>query len=167
MQNKALRKAGLGIGEIAERTGLAPSAIRFYEDQGLITPLRTASGQRRYDRADIRRLSFIKITQSLGFSLADIATHLAGLPPDRPIRKSDWSRLSRGFRADLDARIAALTHLRDTLDGCIGCGCLSLTSCALYNAGDKAASCGPGPRYLMGDRAADIAETAPHRSAGD
>ena len=156
MPSRALRKTGLTIGDVADRTGLATSAIRFYEDEGLITPFRTASGQRRYDRADIRRLSFIKITQSLGFSLADISAQLSKLPPGGQIRKSDWTRMSRGFRKDIDARIGALEDLRDRLNSCIGCGCLSLTSCALYNPQDKAASRGAGPRYLMGDRAAEI-----------
>jgi MerR family redox-sensitive transcriptional activator SoxR len=156
MKKNALRRTGLSIGEVASRTGIAPSAIRFYEDQGLLTPLRTGAGQRRYDRADIRRLSFIRIAQSLGFPLSQIAAQLARLPAGGQIRKADWSRLSRGFRADIDARIAALEDLRDRLDGCIGCGCLSLDSCALYNPGDAAARKGSGPRYLMGDRAADV-----------
>ncbi|MEM9551695.1 MAG: redox-sensitive transcriptional activator SoxR [Pseudomonadota bacterium] len=156
MPVKALRKSGLTIGEISDRTGLAPSAIRYYEDQGLVAPLRTASGQRRYDRSDIRRLSFVLIAQGLGFSLGDIKSALAGLPATGPITKSEWSRISRDFRSDLDARIARMEALRDRLDSCIGCGCLSLSSCRLYNPRDRARRRGSGPRYLMGDRASDL-----------
>ncbi|WP_428925462.1 redox-sensitive transcriptional activator SoxR [Marinibacterium sp. SX1] len=152
---KPLRPSGLAIGDVARRTGLAVSAIRYYEDEGLITPYRAASGQRRFTRADLRILSFIRIAQSLGFPLARIRTALATLPDGRPPSKADWTRLSTGFRADLDARIAQLETLRDTLDGCIGCGCLSLDSCALYNAQDRAATRGSGPRYLMGDSSSD------------
>lgn len=143
---------GLTIGHLAERTGLAVSAIRFYEDKGLISPLRNASGHRRYDRSDIRRLSFIKIAQELGFPLKDIADRLGTLPPNQPLTKAHWTKLSRAFRRDLDTRIARLESLRDTLDGCIGCGCLSLQACKLYNPDDYARKNGPGPRYLMGDR---------------
>ncbi len=144
-------KRGFSIGEIAERTGLAVSAIRFYEEKGLVRPERNAAGQRRFARADIRRLSFVMISQRLGFALADIAALLASLPDDRPPTRADWARISRRFRADIDARIAALAALRDRLDGCIGCGCLSLETCALYNPADRARHHGPGPRYLMGD----------------
>lgn len=142
---------GLAIGDLARRTGLAVSAIRYYEELGLIAPLRNAGGHRRYDRADIRRLSFILIAQGLGFPLARIHDAMAALPEGRPPSRDDWTRLSHDFRADIDARIAALEALRDKLDGCIGCGCLSLDRCALYNAGDRAARRGPGPRYLMGE----------------
>lgn len=150
MKNNRM-KNGLSIGEIARRTGIAPSAVRFYEDQGLVRPLRSSGNQRRYDRADIRRLSFIRIAQSLGLPLSEIAQALALLPQERTPTKADWTRLSRGFRTRLDARIARLEALRDTLDGCIGCGCLSLKTCALHNAGDRAGRRGAGPRYLMGD----------------
>ena len=144
--------AGLSIGAIADRTGLAVSAVRYYEDQGLVTPWRNAGGQRRFERADIRRLSFIRIAQTFGFSLPEIRAMLDRLPGGRTPTPADWRVLSEGFRAHLDARIDTLTRLRDNLDGCIGCGCLSLPNCALWNPGDAAAAKGPGPRYLMGDR---------------
>ena len=147
---------GLSIGAIAARTGLAVSAIRYYEDQGLIHPWRNAGGQRRFQRADIRRLSFVMAAQQFGFSLEHIRAELDRLPKTRAPSKSDWSRVSKAFRRELDARIRALTDLRETLDGCIGCGCLSLEVCALYNARDKAAVRGAGPRYLMGDKPSDI-----------
>jgi MerR family redox-sensitive transcriptional activator SoxR len=142
---------GLSIGDLADRTGLAVSAIRFYETKGLVTPLRNAGGHRRYDRSDIRRLSFVLIAQDLGFSLSVIATVMADLPSGRSPTRADWTRISKAFRADIDARIVGLERLRDTLDGCIGCGCLSLRRCALYNPGDRARKLGTGPRYLMGD----------------
>lgn len=146
------RNPGLSIGQLADRTGLAPSAIRYYEDQGLVAPLRSGGGQRRYDRTDIRRLSFVMISQRLGFSLAEIRAALSGLPEGRPPTAADWTRIARRFRSDIDARIAGLEALRDKLDGCIGCGCLSLERCRLYNPEDRARAKGPGPRYLMGDR---------------
>jgi len=152
MKTRPLRKTGLSIGEVSARTGLAVSAIRYYEAEGLITPWRSPSGQRRFARADLRRLSFIRIAQALGFSLSRIAQTLADLPDGRPPGKADWARISRGFRRDLDQRIAELETLRDRLDGCIGCGCLSLDACALYNPDDTAAARGAGPRYLLGDR---------------
>ncbi len=146
-----MAEGGLTIGDLARRTGLAVSAIRFYETHGIVTPLRNAGGHRRYDRADIRRLSFAMISQRLGFSLAEIAGHLADLPAHRAPTRADWGRISAGFGASIDARIEALELLRRKLDGCIGCGCLSLDRCALYNAKDSAAAKGAGPRYLMGD----------------
>lgn len=149
-----MAKGGLTIGDVAERTGLAVSAIRHYEAEGLVAPVRNPGGQRRFDRADIRRLSFVRIAQGLGFTLAEIRGTLAALPEGRTPGKSDWTRISTGFRAQLDARIAAMTALRDRLDGCIGCGCLSLSSCRLYNPDDRARQRGPGPRYLMGDNPA-------------
>ena len=142
---------GLSIGALAGRTGLAVSAIRYYEAQGLIRPWRNAGGQRRFERADLRRLSFVMIAQQFGFTLPQIKAELDRLPGARTPTKSDWARISEGFRAALDARIATLTKLRDNLDGCIGCGCLSLEACALYNPTDRAAQNGQGPRYLMGD----------------
>ena len=144
-------KGMLSIGQVADRTGLAVSAIRYYEAEGLVTPGRNAGGQRRFHRADIRRLSFIMIAQQLGFSLDEIRAALAGLPEGRTPTKADWSRIGAKFKADLDQRIEALSRLRDNLDGCIGCGCLSLPNCALYNEKDHAARKGHGPRYLMGD----------------
>ena len=142
---------GLSIGALADRTGLAVSAIRYYEAQGLIKPWRNAGGQRRFERADLRRLSFVMIAQQFGFSLPQIKAELDRLPGGRTPTKADWAEISQGFRAALDARITTLTKLRDNLDGCIGCGCLSLEACKLYNPTDQAAKKGKGPRYLMGD----------------
>ncbi|WP_170415134.1 redox-sensitive transcriptional activator SoxR [Ruegeria atlantica] len=142
---------GLAIGALARRTGLAVSAIRYYEAQGLISPWRNAGGQRRYQRADIRRLSFVMIAQQFGLTLPEIREVLSGLPGNRTPTPQDWQDISKGLRAHLDQRIDTLTRLRDNLDGCIGCGCLSLPKCALYNPDDRAKSNGSGPRYLMGD----------------
>jgi MerR family redox-sensitive transcriptional activator SoxR len=142
----------LSIGELADRTGLSVSAIRFYEDKGLVHPARNSGGQRRFLRADIRRLSFVLVAQEFGFSISEIAGQLKRLPEGRAPTKADWTRISGEFRKHLDQRIARMTALRDKLDACIGCGCLSMKSCRLYNAGDAAASKGRGPRYLLGDR---------------
>ncbi|GLT09352.1 redox-sensitive transcriptional activator SoxR [Sulfitobacter porphyrae] len=142
---------GLSIGALADRTGLAVSAIRYYEAQGLIRPWRNAGGQRRFERADLRRLSFVMIAQQFGFTLPQIKAELDRLPGGRTPNKVDWAQISAGFKAALDQRIDTMTKLRERLDSCIGCGCLSLDSCALYNPADKAADRGQGPRYLMGD----------------
>ena len=142
--------SGLTIGDLARRTGLAVSAIRFYETHGIVQPLRNAGGHRRYGRADIRRLSFAMIAQRLGFALADIAALMADLPAHKAPSKADWTRISTAIRGDIDTRIATLERLRDRLDGCIGCGCLSLESCALYNPDDALAARGPGPHKLTG-----------------
>ncbi|MTI16145.1 redox-sensitive transcriptional activator SoxR [Rhodobacteraceae bacterium RKSG542] len=141
----------LTIGDLSERTGLSTSAIRFYESKGLVVPARTASGQRRFMRADIRRLSLILVAQEFGFTISEISEQLATVPTGKAPTKADWTRLSNHFRKTLDEKITRLTNLRDKLDGCIGCGCLSLDSCKLYNAGDAAASYGRGPRYIYGD----------------
>lgn len=141
--------SGLTIGDIASRTGLAVSAIRFYEDHGIVHPVRNVGGHRRYGAHDIRRLSFVMAAQKLGFPLAEIAGHLTHLAPHKAPTKADWSRISRNFRKDIDARITALEKLRDTLDGCIGCGCLSLKVCKLYNPDDIKGADGPGPRNLI------------------
>ncbi len=141
--------AGLTIGQMAERTGLAVSAIRYYETMGLVAPVKTDAGHRRYDRSDIRKLSFVIIAQELGIPLKRIAEAMAVLPEGRAPSKRDWSRISAAFRDDLDERITRATRLRDQLDGCIGCGCLSLKSCALYNRSDRARRAGPGPRYIL------------------
>lgn len=146
-----MAKAGLSIGALAERTGLSVSAIRFYEAEGLVTPWRNAGGQRRFERADLRRLSFVMVAQKFGFTLAEIRAELDRLPPGRAPTKADWTRISADFRKALDARIATLTLMRDRLDSCIGCGCLSLKDCALYNPADKVAAEGAGPRFLMRD----------------
>lgn len=137
------------IGAIAERTGLSISAIRFYETQGLVTPSRNPGGQRRFLRSDIRRLSFVQIAQQLGFSIDQIRQQLNKLPDNRTPNQKDWARISKTFRADLDARIDMLTRMRDRLDGCIGCGCLSLEKCALYNPQDKAGLSGTGPQFVL------------------
>ena len=136
------------IGQVAARAGVAPSALRWYEQQGLITASRTAGGARRYPRSTLRRLSFIRAAQNVGLSLAEIRTALATLPSGRTPTAGDWSRLSAGWRARLDEQITALTRLRDGLESCIGCGCLSLERCALSNPGDAAAADGPGARWL-------------------
>lgn len=146
---------GLTIGDLSARSGLAVSAIRFYETHGIVRPLRNEGGHRRYSRADLRRLSFALIAQRLGFPLAEIAGHLAPLPHDRAPDRGDWEAIARQFRTHIAARIAALQTLGDKLDGCIGCGCLSLDKCSLYNSEDRAAAKGAGPRYLLGDRPED------------
>ncbi len=148
----------LSIGEVAARTGVTVSALRFYEEKGLLEPWRNDGGQRRYLRADIRRVSFILIAQQMGLSIAEIATELARLPQGRTPTARDWHKISSAIRARLDAQIETLQRTREMLDQCIGCGCLSLERCKLYNRADKAASRGAGPRYLMGDRAATIEE---------
>lgn len=146
----------LSIGQLSARTGLAVSAIRYYEAQGLIRSERNAGGHRRFQRATIRRLSFIRIAQQFGFPLERIREEMAALPDERTPNREDWAAIGKTLRAELDARIETLRTMRDRLDGCIGCGCLSLESCALYNPKDKAASRGSGPRYLMGDRSDEI-----------
>ena len=138
----------LAIGDLAARTGLSVSAIRFYEARGLVSALRNAGGQRRFMRSDIRRLSFIRIAQQLGFTIEEIGTLLAALPLGRTPTQKDWATISRVFRRRLDERIAAMTHMREKLDACIGCGCLSLRRCALYNPQDRLASQGAGPQLL-------------------
>lgn len=158
---KAHSVAGVGryqltIGVLAERSGVAASALRFYEAQGLISSLRSDGGQRRYDREVLRRVSFIRIAQQLDVSLDEIRSSLASLPDGRTPTKADWERLARSWRKRLDSRIATLEKLRDNLADCIGCGCLSLKSCAIYNTDDGAASLGAGPRYLLGNTASDI-----------
>jgi len=141
----------LPIGKLAERTGLAVSAIRYYEDIGLLTAARNAGGQRRFPRSDIRRLSYILIAREFGFTLGEIKDQLDSLPDGRAPNKKDWTRMSRDFRRALDEKILIYQKMRDRLDGCIGCGCLSLTNCALYNPDDRARILGPGPRYARGD----------------
>ncbi|QDH35384.1 redox-sensitive transcriptional activator SoxR [Porphyrobacter sp. YT40] len=138
------------IGEVARRTGLSVSAIRFYEEQGLVEPLRTGGNQRRFLRSDIRRLSFILIAQRLGLSLDEIAAALASLPQGRTPTARDWEAISAAIRARLDAQIADLVRTRDRLDECIGCGCLSLSHCAIWNPQDALGDEGPGARKLIG-----------------
>lgn len=144
----APKRPFLTIGEVAARTGLAVSAIRYYADEKLIDTLRSKGGNRQFARSEIRKVSFIAISQRLGFSLAEIREQMARLPHDRPPTKKDWAQISRHFRADIDERIARLERLRDQLDGCIGCGCLSLQSCAIYNQDDRAAKLGPGANWV-------------------
>jgi MerR family redox-sensitive transcriptional activator SoxR len=146
----------LTIGDLARRTGMSVSAIRYYEARGLVSPIRTGGNQRRFLRSDIRRLSFALIGQQLGLTLSEIEAELATLPHGRAPTQNDWQAISARIRGALDAKIEMLTRTRDLLDGCIGCGCLSLERCALYNPGDRAARAGAGPRFLMGDRAADF-----------
>jgi MerR family transcriptional regulator, redox-sensitive transcriptional activator SoxR len=141
----------LTISEVAKRSGVAASALRFYEDRDLITSERAGSGHRRYPRSVLRRIAFIVFAQRVGLSLAEIADELSKLPPDRAPTRSDWSRLSSGWTTRIDERIAELQRLRAGLTECIGCGCLSLDRCQLSNPGDRAGRSGPGPRYWVGD----------------
>lgn len=134
----------LTVGELAERSGVATSALRYYEELGLITSRRTPGNQRRYARSTLRRVSFVRAAQAVGLGLDEIAAALATLPAERTPTKRDWARLSAGWRALLDERIDRLERLRDRLDGCIGCGCLSLRTCALHNPDDVKAARGPG-----------------------
>jgi MerR family redox-sensitive transcriptional activator SoxR len=150
----------LTIGEVARRSGHATSAIRFYDAEGLIRSVRTAGGHRLFPRHTLRRLAFIGSAQRVGLTLDEISRALATLPADRAPTKAQWARLSATWRARLDEEIAALEQLRDDLTSCIGCGCLSLQTCRLYNPGDAAAARGAGPRYLLGDDAEEIAGIA-------
>jgi MerR family redox-sensitive transcriptional activator SoxR len=138
----------LTVGEVAHRSGFAPSALRFYEREGLLAAKRTSGNQRRYERNVLRRLAFIRAARNVGLSLEEVAAALATLPDGRTPTRADWTRLSHTWRARLDAQIAALQRLRDGLDSCIGCGCLSLKRCAISNPGDIAATDGPGAAYL-------------------
>ena len=138
----------LTIGQVAERTGVATSALRYWEALGLISSGRTTGNQRRYDRPTIRRVSFIRAAQRVGLSLEEIRDALATLPGSRTPTAHDWARLSSAWRARLDEQIRRIELLRDRLDGCIGCGCLSLETCALNNPGDELATVGPGPHRL-------------------
>ncbi len=139
--------AVLPIGEVARRSGIAVSALHFYERQGLIESLRTPGNQRRYPRSVLRRVAVIKVAQRMGVPLSEIADALQSLPRSRTPTQADWSALSARWRESLDARIRGLTQLRDQIDGCIGCGCLSLKVCPLRNDGDCLAGSGPGPHF--------------------
>jgi len=147
----------LSIGDLSARSGVAPSALRFYESIGLITSSRSAGNQRRYAQATLRRVAFVRAAQRVGLSLEEIAEALATLPEGRTPTKADWARLSQGWRSRLDEQIERIERLRDRLDGCIGCGCLSLKTCALNNPGDEVAPRGPGAVFLepTGRRSAD------------
>jgi len=142
---------GLTIGELSARTGVAASALRFYEAEGLIHARRTSGGQRRYSRDMLRRVSFMRIAQQVGLSLDEIRNALASLPENRTPNRKDWERLSASWRPRLDERIRLLENLRDNLSGCIGCGCLSLSVCPLYNPDDVLGEEGPGARILLRD----------------
>jgi MerR family redox-sensitive transcriptional activator SoxR len=142
----------LTIGDVAKRSGVAASALRFYEDKGLITSQRAGSGHRRYPRPVLRRIAFIVFAQKVGLSLDEIADELAKLPPDRAPTRRDWARLTQTWSGRIDERIAELQRLQHSLTECIGCGCLSLDRCRLANPHDRAAQLGPGPRYWIGDR---------------
>ena len=142
----------LTIGDVARRSGVAASALRFYEERGLIQSERAGSGHRRFRRPVLRRIAFIVFAQRVGLTLGEIGAELAKLPPDRAPTRRDWSRLSSKWSSRIDQRIAELERLKAGLTECIGCGCLSLDRCQLANPGDRAASRGPGPRYWIGDR---------------
>jgi MerR family transcriptional regulator, redox-sensitive transcriptional activator SoxR len=144
----------LTISEVARRSGVAASALRYYEERGLIASERAGSGHRRYSRPVLRRIAFIVFAQRIGLSLDEIGVELARLPPERAPTRRDWSRLARTWTSKIDRRIAELERLRRGLSECIGCGCLSLDRCQLANPGDRASRRGPGPRYWVGDRPA-------------
>lgn len=139
----------ISIGAVAERSGVAPSALRFYESEGLLTAVRTDTGHRRFHRDVLRRVAFIRVAQQVGLTLDEIRAALATLPDNRTPNKRDWERLSTGWRPRIDEQIAQLERMRDRLTGCIGCGCLSLHACKLLNPDDEAAANGPGPRYVI------------------
>jgi MerR family redox-sensitive transcriptional activator SoxR len=146
----------LSIGEVADRTGVSVSALRFYEAEGMVSPTRSLGGQRRFARDVLRRVAFIRVAQRVGLTLDEIRRALATLPEQRTPTAADWSRLSRAWKSQLDERIRLLESVRDDLSSCIGCGCLSLQACRLYNPGDRARVLGQGPRYLLGDHATDV-----------
>ncbi|MDX2646264.1 redox-sensitive transcriptional activator SoxR [Streptomyces sp. NBC_00510] len=154
MSDPAPRRDRLAIGELAARSGLATSALRYYEELGLIRSERTAGGQRRYARATLRRVAFIRAAQRVGLSLEEAGAALARLPEDRAPSAAEWNTVARTWTRRIDEQIAELERLKGNLTGCIGCGCLSLRKCALYNPDDTAAAKGPGARYLLGDESA-------------
>lgn len=144
----------LKIAEVSRRSGVASSALRFYEERGLLASERSGTGHRRYPRAVLRRIAFIVFAQRIGLSLDEIGAELSKLPPDRAPDRRDWSRLTSQWTSRIEQRIAELERLKSGLTECIGCGCLSLDRCALSNPDDRAAARGPGPRYWIGDRPA-------------
>lgn len=151
----------LTIGELAARTGVATSALRFYEERGLIHAERNAAGHRRFSRATARRVAFVTYAQRVGLSLEEIRAELDRLPADRVPAREDWDALTRSWQARIDERIAELERLRDSLTTCIGCGCLSLDRCAIFNPDDRAARLGPGPRFWVDELSrTDLAEPA-------
>lgn len=151
----------LSIGTLSARTGVPIATIRFYERKALLSPVRTESGHRRFHRSAIRRLSVIVVCQRLGYPLSEIGERLSELPDNRVPNDADWAVLAEEFRSDIDDRVERLLGLRDHLDGCIGCGCVSLDACMLYNPDDEAAALGAGPRYLLGNTSADLGTTTP------
>lgn len=157
----------LTIGHLSERTGVAPSALRYYEAEDLIHATRTDGGQRRFTRDTLRRVSFIRVAQQVGLSLDEIRTAMSSLPENRTPTEKDWERLSRSWRPRLDAQIRLLERLRDRLDGCIGCGCLSLRFCQILNPDDEAGNRGPGPRHLVEDPVTAPTRAGPRQSARD
>jgi MerR family redox-sensitive transcriptional activator SoxR len=150
----------LSIGEVSERTGLAASALRFYESESLIASQRSSGNQRRYRRDVLRRVAFIRVAQRVGLTLEEIREALHEIPDERTPTKAEWARLSRLWHNRLNQRIELLVGLRDNLSSCIGCGCLSLKTCALYNPDDGARAFGTGPRYLLGDSSTDFVGSA-------
>ncbi len=144
-------KSLLTIGDLAKRAGVATSALRYYEERGFISSMRTEGNQRRYQRSTLRTVSIIRAAQEVGLTLSEIEHALGSLPDSRTPTKADWAKLARGWRSQLDERIDELVALRDELEDCIGCGCLSLRSCALFNSGDRAGMSGSGARYIKGD----------------
>ncbi len=146
----------LSIGEVAERTGVSVSALRFYEAEGMVASTRSPGGQRRFARDALRRVAFIRVAQRVGLTLDEIRTALATLPEQRTPTAADWARLSKAWRTQLDERIRLLESVRDDLSSCIGCGCLSLQACRLYNPGDGASALGTGPRYLLGNSSFEV-----------
>lgn len=148
----------LSVGDVADRCGLATSAVRYYDELGLITSTRTGGGQRRFTRDTIRRIAFITAAQAVGRSLEEIGDALATLPEQRTPTHADWNRVATSWKPRLDQQIERLMALRDQLDACIGCGCLSLERCAMYNPTDVAAKLGTGPRYLLGESMDDALE---------
>jgi MerR family transcriptional regulator, redox-sensitive transcriptional activator SoxR len=155
----------LTIGELARRSGVAASALRYYESSGLISAERSAGNQRRYARHTLRRVAFILAGRQLGLSLAEISGAFATLPGDKPPTRADWARAARAWQARLEEKIAELERIRSTLSSCIGCGCLSLRRCALYNPADIAATHGPGAQWLHGEPAGDAASGAQRHSS--
>ena len=146
----------LTIGEVAERTGTTTATLRFYEQEGLIEAERTGGNQRRFRRETLRRIAFVRAGQRVGLSLSELRAALDDLPDGRTPTMADWARMSKAWQARLDEQIELLVRLRDDLSSCIGCGCLSLQACRIYNPDDVASTLGPGSRYLLGDRPADV-----------
>jgi MerR family redox-sensitive transcriptional activator SoxR len=146
----------MSIGQLAKRTGLSVSAIRFYEARGLVRATRGDGNQRRFLRSDIRRLSFALIAQRLGLTLSEIEAELSTLPHGQAPTRAEWTAIAERLRGALAAKIAMLQRTQELLDGCIGCGCLSLDNCALYNPNDRAARAGSGPRFLLGNKASEF-----------